>query len=284
MTIEMVVLGCDGGYPGAGGAGSGYLVRAGATAIWLDAGPGTLGRLQREIPLERLDAVVITHEHPDHRGDLDGLAVALRFGPVSRRVPVIAPASVRSFVYYDWDVLSWRDVTDGDSLEVGNLGLTFSRTDHGPETLAVRLDSGGSALGYSADSGPGWSFEALGSGIDMALSEATYLRDMEGGAQHLSGRQAGAGAAASGIPRLVITHRWPSVPAVAVADEASCAFGAGVEVATSGARFVVSRPGNVSGAAERAPGRTSASQAVPASAAGSLSSTAGDRGEPRGTR
>jgi hypothetical protein len=36
----ITVLGCDGSYPGPGGAASGYLVEASGVVIWLEAGPG----------------------------------------------------------------------------------------------------------------------------------------------------------------------------------------------------------------------------------------------------
>ena len=36
------------------------------------------------------------------------------------------------------------------------------------------------AVGYSADTGPGWSLDELGVGFDLLLSEATYTVDMKG--------------------------------------------------------------------------------------------------------
>lgn len=243
MGLELVVLGCDGSHAGPGGAGSGYLVRTGATAIWLDAGPGTLGRLQREISLDEVDAVVVSHEHPDHRADLDGLAVALRYGPISRRVPVFAPSPVRSFLYHDWEVLDWQVVADGDRVKVGDLTLRFSRTDHGPETLATVIDGGGASLGYTADTGPDWAPEALGRDLGLLISEATYLAAMEGSAQHLSARQAGQRASDCRAARLLLTHRWPSVPVVPWLEEASLAFGRAAEAAADAAHYVVPGPG-----------------------------------------
>ena len=107
---------------------------------------------------------------------------------------------------------------------VGGLRLTFSQTDHGPVTLAVRLEGDGTALGYSADSGPGWALGALGSGLELALCEATYTKDHEGTLRHMSARQAGSTARAAKARRLVVTHRWPTVAAEAVRAEAADAF------------------------------------------------------------
>ena len=87
-------------------------------------------------------------------------------------------------------ILDWHEVGDSDGVDVGDLRLAFSRTDHPPVTLATRLEGPSGALGYSADSGPEWSFSALGPGLDLALCEATYTSDHKGPPVHMSGTQA----------------------------------------------------------------------------------------------
>ena len=61
----------------------------------LDLGNGALGALQRHVDLRDLDAVVLSHLHPDHCVDLCGLYVAQRYdprGPSPQRLPVHGPA------------------------------------------------------------------------------------------------------------------------------------------------------------------------------------------------
>jgi ribonuclease BN (tRNA processing enzyme) len=229
--LSITVLGCSGSYPGPGGACSGYLVRGEGATVWLDAGSGTLANLQRHVDLYDVDAVVLSHEHPDHWSDLEGFTVACTYVVERAGVPVFAPAGLREGVHHDPEgTLAWHTVASGDTVEVKGLRLRFSRTDHPPETLAVRVDGGGRSLGYSADTGPGWSLEALGPGLDLALCEATYLSDREGGI-HLSARQAGATARAAGARRLMVTHVWPTVPVASAVAEAAVAYGAPVEAA-----------------------------------------------------
>ncbi len=211
-SLTVTVLGCSGSYPGPESACSGYLVRAGGVTVWLDAGSGTMANLQRHVSLYDIDAVVLSHEHPDHCSDIEGFRVACAYVLERADVPVYATAGVARHLFPEFkSVLDWHVVTDGDHIEVEGLSLRFSRTDHPPETLAVRVDADGRSLAYSADTGPGWSFDALGPSIDLALCEATYLADREGpDSSHLSARQAGAMARQAGVGRLVLTHFIPS--------------------------------------------------------------------------
>jgi ribonuclease BN (tRNA processing enzyme) len=240
-ALSVVVLGCSGSYPAAGGACSGYLVSDGVTRVWVDAGSGTLANLQRHVaPPEVVDAVVLSHEHPDHWSDLDGFLNLLRFATERKGVPVYAPPGLRSRTYGDTaPELSWNDIDDGETARIGSLDFTFSRTDHGPLTLAMRIDGGGRSLGYSSDTGPAWSLEALGADLDLALCEATVPWSMEGQMQHLSARQAGAMARRAGAARLVLTHLWATVDPDESRREASEAFGAPVEVAAVHDRYDV---------------------------------------------
>jgi ribonuclease BN (tRNA processing enzyme) len=234
------VLGCDGSWTGPDGAGSGYLVRSGGTNLLVDAGPGTFARLQRHLDPGSVDAVFISHHHPDHWTDLYPLATHAQFVLSRPSIPVFAPAGfgqragIRESPAFDW-----RPVGDGGAAHVGDLDLSFHRTDHSFETLAVRIDGGSRTLGYSADTGPAWSLAELGTGLDLVLCEATYTSEHEGTAGHMSGRQAGSQARVAGARRLVITHRWPTVDAAAVAAEAEMAFGDPVEQAAIGKEFVL---------------------------------------------
>ncbi|MGH9129348.1 MAG: MBL fold metallo-hydrolase [Acidimicrobiales bacterium] len=239
MGLSLTVLGCDGGYPGPGGATSGYLVRAAGLSVVVDLGHGALANLQLHHDLNTIDAVVLSHEHPDHWADLEGLAVARMGAPERPPLAVYAPGGLRSHVYHDGaGMFDWRLVSDGDRVELGAIRLGFSRTDHGPETLALRVDAEGSSLGYTADTGPDWSLSALGTGLDLGLCEATWLAPDEGGAaRHLSARQAGAMASEAGVRRCVLTHRRPGLAAEASFAEGSEAYGSAVDQATIGAVY-----------------------------------------------
>ncbi|MGZ6964757.1 MAG: MBL fold metallo-hydrolase [Acidimicrobiia bacterium] len=234
--MELTVLGCSGSYGAPpGGACSGYLLREGDTAIWMDCGNGTFPLLQQHIDPTELSAVVITHEHPDHCVDIYGLHVMLRYAAEQDGLPVFAPAGAEQRlggIVASWgDTFEWTSIHDGDKARVGGVDLRFSRTDHPPPTYAVEASAGGRRLVYTADTGPEWSVDAFGAGADLVLSEASYLHDNIPIAIHLSAHQAGLAAREARAHRLLLTHIWPQVDPEASVAEGSEAFGEPVTLA-----------------------------------------------------
>ena len=71
--MRLTVLGGSGGYPSAGGACSGYLVEHDGFRLLVDPGYAIVPRLLEIVPAEAIDAVLVSHGHPDHVADLNPL-------------------------------------------------------------------------------------------------------------------------------------------------------------------------------------------------------------------
>jgi ribonuclease BN (tRNA processing enzyme) len=96
--MKVHVMGSSGTYPVPGRPASGYLIEQGSTRVWCDAGPGTFTAIPVDTDL--IDAVVISHQHPDHCGDFLIAFHAWNYRPDPRRaIPVYAPQAV-------WDRVS----------------------------------------------------------------------------------------------------------------------------------------------------------------------------------
>lgn len=247
--LRLTVLGASGTYPSPGRACSGYLVSTARTHVWIDCGSGTLANLQRHIDLSDLDGVVITHEHPDHWVDLAITVNALRYG-VDRpadEIPLFWTAGTERM----FAALSGRSIsptfaattidTDLDQVAIGDIAVSFSRTDHPVETYAVRVDHAGRSLVYSADTGADWDMSTLAvdGTIDTALVEATLDDDDTGGFQHLKAAEAAAMAASAGAQRLILTHLAPGVDPGDRVRSAARHFSGPIELAEENVTYTV---------------------------------------------
>lgn len=246
--MKVTVLGCSGTYAAPGNPCSGYLVQSGGVSVLLDAGPGTLGELQRHIRLEDLDAVMISHSHPDHWVEAPILRNALRYVLGCSGLPVYSTAETLqmiSSVCHDRVASTFETsvISDGSEVRIGPMTVRCSRTEHPPETLAFCVDDGSGRLGYSSDTGPGWSFAEFGGRpVDLGICEATFREGSPqaleppgpGGRVHMTAAEAGAMAATAGVRALMITHLLPGADPAAAAIEAGDAYGAEVAVASCG--------------------------------------------------
>src|SRR5262245_44119743 len=70
-AMRMTVLGGCGAWPAADRACSGYLVEEDGFRLLVDPGYATLPRLLRHIGADDVDAVFVSHGHPDHCADLN---------------------------------------------------------------------------------------------------------------------------------------------------------------------------------------------------------------------
>lgn len=229
MALRVTVLGASAPYPAPGGACPGYLVEGGGAAVLIDCGSGVVANLLRVLPLERLDAVVLSHLHADHTGDLSVLYHAWRLRAWPRRgdrrpLPVYAPQDPPGeFCRLGaGEVLVARGITAADTLAFGGLVLRFARTRHPLYTLAVAAEADGRRVVYTADTGPCDEVRDLAAGADLLLCEASALerdRPLAEAAGHLTVGQAVALAREAGVGRLVLTHLFPEYRSEELAEE-----------------------------------------------------------------
>jgi ribonuclease BN (tRNA processing enzyme) len=235
--VKLTVLGCSGSGPGPDSPASSYLLEHDGYRLLLDLGSGAFGALQRHADPARIDAVVLSHLHPDHFIDLCPYVVYRLHGPAGRlpTIPVLGPAGThdRLALAHDphnrgglHDVFSFAAVTPGER-ELGPFRLRFARVDHPVETHAVRVEAGGRALTYSADTAPVDALVQLATGTDVLLCEASWTHEGPHPANlHMSGREAGEQAAKAGAGRLLVTHVPAWIDREAVGAEAAASFAA----------------------------------------------------------
>jgi ribonuclease BN (tRNA processing enzyme) len=234
--VRLTVVGCAGSFPGPDSAASCYLIQAADAGgrtwnVVLDLGSGALGPLQRACDPADLDAVALTHLHPDHCADVSGLYVYLRYGPANRDaevtpdpIPLFGPVGTteRLGEMYGLEpgetmaahltVGTWEA---GSAVQVGPMTLTPVPVEHPVPAFGFRIEGPAEfdpdrtvTLAYTGDTDLCPQLADLADDADVLLAEAAFVEGRDDAVRgiHLTGRRAGQVAAAGGVGRLVLTH------------------------------------------------------------------------------
>ncbi len=231
--MRLTIIGCAGSYPGPDSAASAYLVQARdesgrGWSVLLDLGSGAFGPLQQYIDPFDLDAVALTHLHPDHYFDLAALYVYRRYHPTRRQfapppLTVYGPFGTASRLVDAYGAEEEADLTAeftimpwqaGTPVQVGPLLVEPQAVYHPVPAYGVRVTGPSEddpqaevTLAYSGDTDLCAGLITLAEDADLLLAEAAFVdgRDTVAGI-HMTGRDAGRAAATAQVGRLVLTH------------------------------------------------------------------------------
>jgi ribonuclease BN (tRNA processing enzyme) len=245
---QVTVLGSCGAFPEPGRACSGFAVDWDGYRLVLDLGYGTLTRLLAHWPDGAVDAVAVTHEHPDHCIDLHGL-FRMRFygGRSLPRLPLYCPPGVLdrlAGLEPDVDLTAVFDLRPlPGAYRAGPFELTGVPLPHFVPSAGIRAQADGIALAYSGDTGPDPALADLGRDADLFIIEATD-RDGEtlaSAGNLLTSAEAGRFGRQAGARRLMLSHFWPGNDRAASVATASAEFGGEVLEATEGRTVTLGR-------------------------------------------
>jgi ribonuclease BN (tRNA processing enzyme) len=215
--VELTVLGAGPAYtdrPGATGAA--YLLEASDTSLLLDLGQGSFPALASRLEPSTLDAVVVSHLHPDHFIDLVPLRHYLRYQfDQPRRVTIHAPAGIDERI----DALHaepgfCRAVFDVNALEpgerrIGAFRIEARRVAHTDNSFAFRVVANADEPGlvYSGDCGRWEDLVPLVRPGDVLLVEVSFgAGPVSPGAMHLGAHDIVRLATETRPSRVLLTH------------------------------------------------------------------------------
>lgn len=253
MTSQVTVLGSCGAWPEPGRACSGYVLEHKNFRVVMDLGYGTLTRLLTLVDSRvgaGIDAVIITHKHPDHMLDLHGLFRARWFGARGADpIPLYAPDGVvqrlQGLEEDDegaiLEVFDWHPLPQEGAYDVGPFELRSSSLPHFVPNAGVRLTADRLTVAYTGDTGPDPLLAELAHGADLFIAEASDRRQRpgalsapEGQRMHLTAHEAGVAAQAGDAKRLLLTHFWPGNDREASRSEAAAVYDGEVLLADEG--------------------------------------------------
>lgn len=256
--MRLTVVGCSGSYPGPESPASCYLVEAdedGRTwRILLDLGSGALGRLHDFADPLSIDAVFLSHLHPDHWFDMSGYYVLRKYHPAGAQPPIAVhgpqgcaqrmarayglpeePGMTGEFSFVEYD---GRRPGGGGPFRIGPLEVDVAQVVHPVDAYAIRVSHRGRTLVYSGDTDACESLAELARGCDLLLAEASFREgDDNPPGLHMTGRQAAELAVKAGARRLVLTHVPPWYDPRDSLEEARPVFDGALDLARTGATY-----------------------------------------------
>lgn len=226
--MRLTIIGSAGSVAGPESASSCYLIEAEAGgrawSLVIDLGSGAIGPLQRYVNPARVDAVLISHGHPDHCADLGALSVLRRYGPDRDaglpRIPLFGPPGLDRRVIEiggdpsggDLAVYDYTALQHGARVSLGPFDITAARAFHPVPALAYRIEGpspyqGRSSIVFTGDTDVCAEVDELSRGCDLLLGEAGWAHRWENPpGVHMNGDELGRLAAASGAGKTVVTH------------------------------------------------------------------------------
>jgi ribonuclease BN (tRNA processing enzyme) len=236
---SLTVLGSCGAWPEPGRACAGFLLEYDGFKVVLDLGYAALPQLLKHCPEGAVDAVVVTHQHPDHCVDVSALArVRYYLARDAPPIPLLCPPGVVDVLRAleprpdPATVFEVRDLAAAEA--IGPFLLETALLPHYVTNLGVRLSAPGVTIAYTGDSGPSPDLNALAQDADVYISDATLQGASPATTPRYVMTATEAAVGAAGAKRLLLTHFWPGSDRALSVSEAQQVFTGEVIAAEEG--------------------------------------------------
>jgi ribonuclease BN (tRNA processing enzyme) len=235
---SLTVLGSCGAWPEPGRTCAGFLLEYDGYKVVLDLGYAALPQLLKHCPDGAVDAVIVTHQHPDHCVDVSALArVRYYQAPDASPIPLYCPPGVVDVLRAlepRPDPATVFDVQDLAPAQVGPFELDTVLLPHYVTNLGIKLTAPGLSVAYTGDSGPSPLLPTLAEGTDLFISDATLQGPSPNTTPRYVMTATEAATGAAGAQRLLLTHFWPGSDRSVSVIEAQKVFAGEVIAAEEG--------------------------------------------------
>lgn len=219
--MKLTTLGCWGAYPYKDAGTTSYLLTGeDGFQLLIDCGSRAVTELEKEISPLDLDAVIISHYHPDHVADLGVLRHYFQLYPKHLWEPKILPTYGHTEDPYEFDKLTLAGVSEGRSYnvdgieQIGPFDITFIKTVHPVPCYAFRIveRETGQVFVFTGDTGYFDGLAEFAKDADLFLADVYLYEGNENHIAHLTTKEAGQIATQAGVKKLVLTHMPPVPP------------------------------------------------------------------------
>ncbi len=218
--MKLIVLGSGTCVPSLTRNAPGYYLEADGVQILVDCGSGTLLQLERAgRSYKDIDAVFVTHGHPDHFADLMPLIQALLATPNYKKQKDLSVIGPPEFLQYYQKAIasvlgspedfSIQLIEIGHMLDFGPFHILTAKTDHSTDSIAYRFEAEGSSIVFTGDADYDQEIIALAHNADLLIADCSFPNSMKARG-HLTAGECGLVAKNAEAIKLVLSHIYPS--------------------------------------------------------------------------
>jgi ribonuclease BN (tRNA processing enzyme) len=220
--MKLRILGTGTATPSLQRASSSYLLSTTWGTILVDIGPSVVRRLlEYGHTTDDVDMIVLTHFHPDHTVDLATFLFASSYGDITRKKPLILLGGRGLEGFYEDFVrlYRWLSPVGYDLIlkslpvgewSVGEVSIRTSKSNHNPESIALRVaegKSGTKSIVFTGDTDFSKEVVALAARADLMVSECSFPERKVQGHLNLADLQRIVKEARPG--QVVLSHLYP---------------------------------------------------------------------------
>jgi ribonuclease BN (tRNA processing enzyme) len=210
--MRLTVIGFWGGYPAANGATSCYLLEKDNFSFMIDAGSGSLSKLQNYKSAADLDAVIVSHYHQDHIADIGVLQYARLVNYYVTEEEKLLPIYGHKEDHASFQSLSHK-YTEGVAydpdgrLEVGPFSINFLKTNHPVPCYGMRITDGDKTIVYTADTSYKEAWIDFAAEADLLITDCNFYAGGNGSqAGHMTSEEGGMIASKADVKELMLSH------------------------------------------------------------------------------
>lgn len=209
--MKLTILGYMGGFPTNGVGTTAYLLEAQGFHLLIDVGSGALLSLERHLDPKQLDALILTHYHPDHIADMGVLQHVFQLKNPDKVLPIYGHAESDLHELRNSNFTKAIDYDGETPLTIGPFHISFMKTIHPVPCYALSLTETetGKKLVFTADSGYLEAFIPFSKDADVLLADANFLQGKENHKVHMTASEVGKIAKLANVKKLILTHLQP---------------------------------------------------------------------------
>jgi ribonuclease BN (tRNA processing enzyme) len=214
--MKLIILGSGTSVPSLKRSAPAYYLEGEGREVLIDCGGGTVLQLERiGRSYKNIDAVFITHTHPDHIAGLlpfiHGI-IATPFYQREKEFLLVGPVGFTKYYKKHIESVFGKAKTSfirvaeiEDKMDFPPFHIFTTRTVHVNNSIAFRFESESRSIVFTGDADYDQGIISLSRGADLLIADCAFPESMKKKG-HMTPRECGLVAQKSGVKKLILSH------------------------------------------------------------------------------